>query len=211
MARDSTINQTRDRLLESACRVFAEKGFFKATIAEICSLADANVAAVNYHFGSKKKLYDKAWRHAFCIASKAFPLDRGLSEHANHEERLRAFISSFLHRLLDEGPPSYFTRMISREMTEPTPSFPAIHEEALLPTREYLCAIVQALLEPEFSEEKAFRCTYSIISQCLFLLHHEPMREKVLQNRSDPLSIIDGMGEYLTRFCLGGIMAVRED
>jgi AcrR family transcriptional regulator len=210
MTENSAFNQTRHRLLECACRIFAEKGFYKATIAEICREADANVASVNYHFGSKRKLYDKAWRHAFLIASETFSLDRGLSEKATQKERLQAFISSFLHRLLEEGPPSYFTRMISREMAEPTPSFPAIHEEALMPTRQYLFDIVQALLGEAATEEKAFRCTYSIMSQCLFLLHHTPMREKMLKKKRRTFEEIDIMSEYLTCFCLGGIMAVRE-
>ena len=210
MTENNTSNQTRHRLLESACRIFAEKGFYKATIADICREAEANVASVNYHFGSKKKLYDKAWRHAFSIASETFPLDGGLAGMAAGEERLRAFILSFLHRLLDEGQPSYFTRMMCREMAEPTPSFPAIHEEALMPTRRYLFEVVRGLLGSEAPEEEAFRCTYSVISQCLFLLHHTPMRERILQKQSETFEEINILGEYLTRFCLGGIRAVRE-
>ncbi len=211
MFENNSSNQTPHKLLESACLIFAEKGFYKATIAEICREADANVASVNYYFGSKRKLYDKAWRHAFSIASETFPLNRGVTEKSTHEERLRAFISSFLHRLLDEGSSSYFARMMSREMVEPSPSFPAIHEEALMPTRQYLFGVVRALLGAEGSEEDAFRCTYSIISQCLFLLHHAPMREKVLKGDGEDCETIDVMSAYLIRFCLGGIMAVREN
>ena len=52
--------ETRQRLLEPASEVFAQKGFRDATIAEICREAGANVAAVNYHFGSKGELYVEA-------------------------------------------------------------------------------------------------------------------------------------------------------
>ena len=38
----------RTKLLESACRIFAEKGYRDATVAEICEAAGANVAAINY-------------------------------------------------------------------------------------------------------------------------------------------------------------------
>ena len=48
---------TRKRLLAAAGRVFAEKDYRNATIAEICRLAGTNIAAVNYHFSDKETLY----------------------------------------------------------------------------------------------------------------------------------------------------------
>ena len=45
--------ETRDRLLKSAERLFADRGFRNVTVREICRAAHANVAAVNYHFSDK--------------------------------------------------------------------------------------------------------------------------------------------------------------
>ena len=56
--------ETRERLLSTAERLFAERGFSKVTIREICKSARANVAAVNYHFNGKKGLYDEVVRTA---------------------------------------------------------------------------------------------------------------------------------------------------
>ena len=47
---------TRQRILQAACDTFAQKGFRDTTVAKICSAARANVAAVNYYFGSKQGL-----------------------------------------------------------------------------------------------------------------------------------------------------------
>ena len=50
MKRDAA---TRARLLAAAGRLFADRGFKKVTVREICRAARANVAAINYHFGDK--------------------------------------------------------------------------------------------------------------------------------------------------------------
>jgi len=51
---------TKTRLLEAAGEEFADKGFGGATVRAICARAGANVAAINYHFGDKERLYIEA-------------------------------------------------------------------------------------------------------------------------------------------------------
>jgi AcrR family transcriptional regulator len=48
---------TREKLLEAAAEVFAETGYYGATVRQICARAGANIALVNYHFGDKMGLY----------------------------------------------------------------------------------------------------------------------------------------------------------
>ena len=48
---------TKARLLEAAGEEFAAKGFDAATVRSISQRAQANLAAVNYHFGDKTQLY----------------------------------------------------------------------------------------------------------------------------------------------------------
>jgi AcrR family transcriptional regulator len=52
----TTVLPTRDRLLDAAERLFAEHGFDGASMRQITSGAEANLAAVNYHFGTKLAL-----------------------------------------------------------------------------------------------------------------------------------------------------------
>src|SRR3977135_2092105 len=52
--------RTRTRLMEAALDLIAERGEEGVTLRELTDAADANVAAVGYHFGSLKSLCDAA-------------------------------------------------------------------------------------------------------------------------------------------------------
>ena len=109
---------TREKLLAAAGDVFIEKGFRDATVAEICSRAEANVSAVNYHFGSKEALYQEAWRHSFKESMENYPLNGGVSESAPAEERLRGQLTSTIQRIADENNKDFFIAQM--EMVNPT-------------------------------------------------------------------------------------------
>lgn len=48
----------KDHILDAAEALFADEGFGQVSIRDIADAAQANVAAVNYHFGSKEKLFE---------------------------------------------------------------------------------------------------------------------------------------------------------
>jgi AcrR family transcriptional regulator len=53
-----TEEATRDRLLDAAERLFAEHGYQATTMRGLTAEAEANIAAVNYHFGCKQSLLE---------------------------------------------------------------------------------------------------------------------------------------------------------
>ena len=55
-AADLDLSNTRDRILDASERLFAQHGFDAVSLRKITSEAEANLAAVNYHFGSKDEL-----------------------------------------------------------------------------------------------------------------------------------------------------------
>jgi len=114
-------------LLEAAGEVFADRGFRDATIQDICRRADANIAAVHYHFGDKEQLYRTVIQYAEERAAESAPAD--VAPDAPAEKRLRAHIESFLVRLFDERQSAWLGKLMVREMSEPTPGFDVIVHE----------------------------------------------------------------------------------
>lgn len=196
---------TRQRLLEAAGEVFAEHGYRLATVQEICRRADANIAAVNYHFSDKEQLYRAVLRYAEeeCGSDEPEELPAG----ASPEEKLRAHVEWFLYHLLDDGRPAWHGRLIAREMIEPTAALDELVEGHMGETMQRLRAIVRELLGPDASEDDVRACCFSIKGQCLFYRHCQPVISRLFPDLAIDRERVPALAAHITRFSLAGLRA----
>src|SRR5207247_7550083 len=96
--------ETRERLLKAAERLFAERGFKKVTVRDICRAARANVEAVNYHFGDKDGLYREVLRSAIDVVRETTEAGREAGEGRSPEEKLERHIRISPSRVTPSGP-----------------------------------------------------------------------------------------------------------
>jgi len=204
-----TEHDTRQRLLEAAGRVFADRGFRDATVRDICSQAGVNVASVNYHFRDKQGLYREVIQYAAHQAFTKYPPGRGLTEQAQPSERLEAFIRNYLDRLLDEGRPAWHGMLIAREMVEPTAVLDELAETFVRPQYLRVRAIVTDLLAEAATDDRVRLCTCSVVGQCLFYKNCRPVIERVMPEHRYDEATRRMLAQHITTVCLAGIEAVR--
>jgi len=197
---------TKERLLQAASKIFAEKGFRDATVAEICETAEANIASVNYHFGDKESLYDEVWRHAFSITVKAYPVDGSLSEHPELKDYLHSFSSAILHRIFAEDATGLFAKLLYREMASPTLALDRITTEALWPQIEFL----EKTVGGQVDKQQLRLCMNSIIGQCAFYNFSRPLREHVIGKKTMTEAEIEQIARHIALFSLGGLKEIQK-
>ncbi|MGZ4995691.1 MAG: TetR/AcrR family transcriptional regulator [Methylobacter sp.] len=199
---------TRNRLLTAASRIFAEKGFQEATIAEICEQAKANIASVNYHFRDKENLYLESWRFAFNRELDLYPPDAGLISDAPAEQRLAGRIKSLVNRMGDDS--SYSFAIIHKEMAQPTRLLANILEKEINPQRMQMFALLKECLGQAASEQQIQYCHASIMGQCFQLLRLKHIQNaRSFRSHSSDLSDIKAFAEHVAQFSLAGIEAIR--
>jgi AcrR family transcriptional regulator len=201
---------TRQRILEAAGEVFAQHGFHRATIREICAKAGANVAAVNYHFGDKERLYVAVVRYAHLCALVKHPATAGLSNEAPPEERIHGFVRSFLNRLMDEGRPAWHWKLFGRELSEPTAALDLIVQEQVRPNFLFISQAVKDFLGAETPPEIVRTCVASIVGQCLFYHFGRPIFERLNPDLKLGPAAVDPIARHVTDFSLAGLRSVRE-
>jgi len=199
-------HETRQRLLEAAGEVFADKGFRAATVREICRRAEANVAAVNYHFGDKERLYIAVLNHAFSVANEKYPLDGGLVPGAGPEECLRAFVRAYMLRLLDSGRRVWHGKLIARELFEPSAALSVIVDEMVSPLLGQLIDIVRGFLGQSAEEETVKLHARSILGQCLFYFNSRSIIEMMNPTLVFDREKIEELADHVCEFSLPALM-----
>lgn len=199
--------ETRQRLLDVAGQVFAERGYADATSKEICERAGANSAAVNYHFGSREQLYAEVLVLAHNRLMSPELLQAVASSTAAPPEKLRLLISRLIGDAMRDDKGNWELRVIARELLSPSAQMAAMLG-AVLPKIMVIRALIAELLGLPLDHPAVLPSTLSVIAPCLHLLivSVNNARRIFPQLVADPEVLV----EHLLTFSLAGLKAARE-
>lgn len=155
----------KDRILLAAGRVFAEKGSEAATVRDICLAAGVNLAAVNYYFGDKKRLYIESVKHAHEERVRQVPEPRW-EPGTPADRKLSEFLGNTLERMLGLGQPPWQVRLMLREMLQPTEACRELVEDYFRPHFEMLVSILAELAAGRLDEPRLRRLAVGVMGQC---------------------------------------------
>ena len=155
----------KDRILLAAGWVFAEMGSEAATVRDICLAAGVNLAAVNYYFGDKKRLYIESVKHAHEERVRQVPEPRW-EPGTPADRKLREFLGNTLERMLGLGQPPWQVRLMLREMLQPTEACRELVEDYFRPHFEMLVSILAELAAGRLDEPRLRRLAVGVMGQC---------------------------------------------
>lgn len=198
---------TRNRVLGAATRLFAERGFRRVTVRDICDAAGANVASVNYHFGDKERLYREVVESALATVRGLADLAMNAERGATPEQKLAHYVRAHLARDPNSAAArraSVLRELFRHELSERTPVGDYMVEQALKPRLRYLAEIVQALLGGRASDEVVRECVMSIQAQCLL-----PVAAPAAFDMAPPRTRaeLERLARHVVAFSLAGVRA----
>lgn len=201
---------TKNRILEAASRVFCEKGFKSTTVRDICAEADANVAAINYHFGDKRKLYYKVLQLWMDQSMKHYTMLNESVQSLPPEERLRLYVRNELLPLCTYDDPERLKKRQIRLLLEEyvsedcDPDLFKCHEQI---EEKILFPLIKELIEPVNDPkilEQAYMAASGVIVHHFLMIIHYPEGEI---NSEEQLEF---MIDFYTTFILGSLKAIKE-
>lgn len=199
------VDDTKQRLLMAAGEVFASKGFEAASIREISTLAKANVAAINYHFGDKQKLYLACLEQTVCSQREDLASAPWTQAGLTGREKLRAFIAGMLTSRLDPTRPSWHMEIMLREMAHPSPACTQMVEQFIRPMADSLWDILSEFCPNASRDRHGWMVGFSIVGQVLLYYVHQPIVRSLMGEDEFRRLTIEELADHITWFCLAAL------
>ena len=203
---------TRERILDAAERLFAQRGFHGVSIRDITGAAGVDVALANYHFGSKQGLLEAVFlRRAEDLNSERLArLDAALAGARDQPPQLEAIIDAFTHPLLDRsarGSPGWKSYFALIAEINNSPEFGGVLMTKTFDpvVQRFIEAIRRAL---PGCEERDLYWAYHFLSGALTLTFAETGRIDKLSGGVCKASDLDSVHERLVPFCAAGFRAL---
>jgi len=207
------VNDTKERIIRAATKLFAIQGYHKTSMRQITEEAGVNLAAVNYHFGSKKALLETIFTR------RLVPLNQlrrqrleAVAEAARREGKkpdvgdlLYAFIEPTLKFGEDDPDSGYQIALVFRSLADPDEAVQELFVQHIAPLGQHLFQLLcEALpeLEPKIVLWR-MRFAMGSVAQALEIADQlNPVFEGVPLSRD-----ADTMIELLLPFLTAGLKA----
>lgn len=196
---------TRARIIDTAGRLFAEKGYAETTNKEISEVSDTNVTGINYHFGSREGLYEAVVREVSEYMLNPEYLAWFDDDQLNDREKLEIFID-FKTKL---GPENWQHRLWAREVVAPSSIWLKVANEHALSRLDIVSRVLSGYTGIPVGKPELELCLLNIMSPIMSLL----MIGKKLQSEHLPIIDIDPdmVSRSIKSFIFAGIDKLAEE
>lgn len=205
---------TRDRILDAAEKLFAQKGFAGVSVRQIMTAADADVSLAYYHFKSKRDVFDQVMlrraEHLNDIRLKA--LEAVEERHSDDEPTVEEIIGAFTDPLLDliandHDEWKHYFQLIAQVNNSPEWGGELMTRYFDPLVRRFIDALRKAL--PDCSDENLF-WSYHFLSGALTLTFAETGRIDNLSNGICQSSDMAAQRERMPGFLAAGFKALSQ-
>ena len=205
---------TRDRLLDEAENLFAQRGYHAVSVREITKAAESNLAAVNYHFGNKQNLYLEVFRSRWLPRASQIQQSFRQSIKNNGIPTPNMVVQYFARAFL-EGPMSADERnrhlkLISGELVQPTEAFELVVEQVFRPLFGKLLDDLRNVMPDTIDEKQMVLNVFSILSMVLYFNFARTLITRFVGGQEGN-DLESRLVDHIVQFSLNGVDAGREE
>jgi AcrR family transcriptional regulator len=207
-------SETVDRILDAAELLFAEKGFTETSLRMITSKAKVNLAAVNYHFGSKNALIQAVFSRFLGPLSQM--MEQGMKEHSRKGAQSTDFDLEDIFRIYTQSllkiPTrhthgiSIFMRLMGLAYTQSQGHLRRYLEQEYSRTFVLLKRMIRACT-PELTPEERFWRIQFTLGAVAFSMSSIQQLTEILENSVDAKARPERVVELLVPYLVAGLRA----
>jgi AcrR family transcriptional regulator len=204
----ATPDPTREKLLEVAGPIFADRGYRTTTIREICAGAGANVAAINYHFGDKLGLYTEVLQQSV-RAAQLIAVQNTLDQNTPPEDILRALIRARLRSINGKDLPDWHSRLLAHELAQPTPALRQLVDKVARPIFKRLQELIGGMIGLPANDGKTRLCAISVVGQVFAYVLPGPLLSEIWPELKMTPEQVERIADHIADFSLSYLQDFR--
>ena len=204
----ATPDPTREKLLEVAGPIFADRGYRTTTIREICAGAGANVAAINYHFGDKLGLYTEVLQQSV-RAAQVLAVHNAPDQNISPEDMLRALIRARLRSISGKDLPDWHSRLLALELAQPTPALRQLIDKLTRPIYKRLLELIGRIIGLPPNDDSTRLCAISVVGQVLAYVLPGPLLPEIWPELKMTPEQVERIADHIADFSLSYLKGFR--
>ena len=175
-SRTASGGETRDRLLESGLRLFATHGYESVSTRQLTRAADANIAAIAYHFGGKTELYRAVAEHLVAETEPLFgpvlaALADGVATARGDRQALARAAAAFTRGMLSgfagDARMGWRAALVTREYAQPSEAFAILFKGRIEPMHKALTELSAAALGRSVDDPETVIRAHAVAGQII--------------------------------------------
>lgn len=204
---------TKERLLNEAEALFAQKGYDAVSIREITTVAHCNLAAVNYHFSSKQNLYLEVFRSRWVPRARRlqeyFRKSLAAQDSPSPTAVAKSLAEAFLVGPLSDEERQRHHQLMARELGQPTEAFELVAEQVIRPFFKGLAGSLRSFMPEGLSEERLMLNILSMFATVLYFSFAHVAVTRITGHEYDA-AFKAQLVEHITEFSVKGLGGIEK-
>ena len=193
---------SKEKILKSACKLFAEKGFKQTTIRDICADSGSYQISVNYYFGSKENLFKEAFLKSFEYTG--FGYISSLIEGVEPKEQLYRILKARVELTFAQDEKSWFFNILSKEFNVNMELITPLIPNTIANFLEVLQKILRQI-NPEADDFEVEYCCFLFIAQSFSLALNSIAKKRLFSNDDPSQEEIERLARKMSSYIILGL------
>jgi AcrR family transcriptional regulator len=203
-------DRVRENILDHAEELFAERGFFGASVRDITEHAGVRLAAVNYHFGTKEELFrDVILRRARVLHAARLELLATVPRSGTQEARTRAIVEAFVmpavERAVREGPFRNYFALIAQVSNSRLWALKLVADQFNAVAQEFIAALGRVF--PRAPKRAVYYAYQFLLSTTLSALSDNLRLDSLTRGELSSRDF-SNLGSHVLTFATSGIVSI---
>lgn len=205
---------TKERLLNVAEALFAQKGYDAVSIREITAAAHCNLSAVNYHFSNKQNLYLEVFRSRWVPRAKRlqeyFSKSLGAQDSPSPTAVAKSLAEAFLVGPLSDEERQRHHQLMARELGQPTEAFELVTDQVIRPFFKGLAGSLRSFMPEGLSEERLMLNVLSMFATVLYFSFARVAVTRITGHEYDA-AFNAQLIKHITEFSVKGLGGIEKE